>query len=103
MSFFKSKSKNTAPAVSTPVSGDPAALNVKILGPGCRNCVALMNNAQKAAADLGLSASFEKITDYAVMASYGLMSTPGLVINDQLVVGGRVPSAAEIAEIFQSM
>ena len=72
-------------------------LTIKILGPGCDNCRKLDALAHEAAASMGLQAEFIKVTDRADMARYNILSTPGLVINEQLVVAGRIPSVAEIS------
>ena len=69
---------------------------VKILGPGCSNCQNLERATREAIAELGLDATVEKVTDYPTIAGYGVMSTPGLVVDDKVVVSGRVPKAAEI-------
>ncbi len=75
-------------------------MNIKVLGPGCMNCVNLMKNAQTAAAQLGIEATFEKLTDWSQFVQYGLRSTPGLVVNEKLVSSGRVPTAAEITTML---
>ncbi|WP_121253336.1 thioredoxin family protein [Nocardioides ferulae] len=75
---------------------------VKILGPGCRNCQNLEKAARQALADLDLDATVEKVTDYAAIAGYGVMSTPGLVVDDAVLVAGRVPSAAEIRQLLEA-
>lgn len=72
-------------------------MNVKILGPGCKNCERLEARTREALQELGLDASVEKVTDYAQIAAYGVMKTPGLVVDEQVVVSGRVPTAREIA------
>ncbi|MEI7771786.1 MAG: thioredoxin family protein [Chloroflexales bacterium] len=72
-------------------------LNVKVLGPGCANCKRLEALVQKVVAERGLTAEVEKVTDYAQMMRWNLMKTPGLVVNDTLVVSGRVPNETEIA------
>ena len=69
---------------------------VKILGPGCTNCANLERVTREAIAELGLAATVEKVTDYPTIAGYGVMSTPGLVVDEKVVVSGRVPKAAEI-------
>jgi small redox-active disulfide protein 2 len=69
---------------------------VKILGPGCTNCHKLESATREAIADLGLDATVEKVTDYPTIAGYGVMSTPGLVVDEKVVVSGRVPRSAEI-------
>ncbi len=71
-------------------------LTVKVLGPGCANCVNLASLAQKALNNLAIDAKIEKVTDHAEFAKYKLMMTPGLVINEKLVSAGRIPSDAEI-------
>lgn len=69
---------------------------VKVLGPGCRNCVKLERLTLQAIEDLGLDATVEKVTDYPTIAGYGVMSTPALVVDEALVVSGRVPTADEV-------
>jgi small redox-active disulfide protein 2 len=71
-------------------------LNIKVLGPGCDNCRKLADLTERAVTNLALEAKIEKVTDYAEIMKYPLLSTPGLVINEKLVVSGRVPGEAEI-------
>lgn len=71
-------------------------LKIKVLGPGCDNCKRLAWLADRAAHHLGVEAQITKVTDYAEIMKYPLLSTPGLVINEKLVSSGRVPSEAEI-------
>jgi small redox-active disulfide protein 2 len=71
-------------------------LNVKVLGPGCANCKRLESLVNKVVAEQQLEAEVEKISDYGQMMRWNLMRTPGLVVNDTLVVAGRVPSESEI-------
>jgi small redox-active disulfide protein 2 len=70
---------------------------IEVLGPGCNNCVRLEANAREAVAMAGVEADVIKITDYAAIVSYGIMSTPGLAIDGTVVSYGRVPSASDIA------
>ena len=77
-------------------------MHIKVLGPGCANCVNLEKNTRAALASLGMEASVEKVTDYADIAGYGIMRTPGLVVDEQVLVSGRVPKAAEIAQLLSS-
>ncbi len=73
---------------------------IKVLGPGCANCARLEERTRQAVADLGLDAEIEKVTDYAEIAGYGVMKTPGLVVDERLVVSGRVPTAQEIGALL---
>jgi len=73
---------------------------IKILGPGCTNCVNLERVTRQAVADLGLDAKIEKVTDYAAILGYGVMSTPGLVVDDKVVLSGRVPTATQVRELL---
>lgn len=78
-------------------------MQVKVLGPGCKNCVNLEKNVQKAFASMQQPVELDKVTDYDVMAKYGLMRTPGLVINDKLVSAGLVLSPKQIIAIVEKM
>lgn len=76
---------------------------IKVLGSGCANCVRLEANVKEALAASGiLDATVEKVTDYADIAAYGIMSTPGLVVDDRVLVSGRVPDALEVAQLIAS-
>ena len=72
-------------------------LKIKILGSGCPNCKRVEALAREASANLGVEAEFEKVTDYADIMKYNIMSTPGLVINEKVVSSGRIPTVAEIS------
>jgi small redox-active disulfide protein 2 len=71
-------------------------VNIKILGSGCANCKRLEQIARKVAEDNSLEAEFEKVTDYPEIMKFGIMSTPGLVVNGKVVSSGRIPSEGEI-------
>jgi small redox-active disulfide protein 2 len=73
---------------------------MKILGSGCANCANLEKAAREAATSLGIDATFEKVTDYATIASYGVMRTPALVVDENLVLSGRVPTSAQVRELL---
>jgi small redox-active disulfide protein 2 len=73
---------------------------IKILGSGCKKCVALGNNAKAAAKTMGKEVEIMKVTDFAEIAGYGVMSTPGLVIDEKLVSAGKVLSVEEISASF---
>jgi small redox-active disulfide protein 2 len=74
---------------------------VKVLGSGCSNCKTLEARTVQAMSELGMTADIEKVTDPADIASWGVMSTPALVVDDQVVLSGRVPSVDELASILQ--
>ncbi len=75
-------------------------MNIKILGSGCANCVNLEKAARAATAELGLEADFEKVTDYADIAGYGIMRTPGLVVDETVLLSGRVPTVSQVKELL---
>ena len=71
-------------------------LKIKVLGPGCENCKKLAYLTERAVNSLSIEAKIEKITDYAEIMKYPILSTPGLVINEKVVASGRIPAEAEI-------
>lgn len=77
-------------------------MHIKILGPGCANCTNLEKQTRLAVEKLGLDATIEKVTDYAAIAGYGIMRTPGLVVDEEVVLSGRVPKADEIARLLSA-
>ncbi len=77
-------------------------MDIKILGPGCKNCVLLYKMATQAVQELGIDATIEKIEDYGQIASYGVMSTPALVVDGVVALSGRVPTPRHLREIIQT-
>ena len=75
-------------------------MNIKILGTGCRNCQNLEANTVAALAELGLDAEIDHVSDDAEILSYGVMSTPALVIDDDIVVTGRVPAPGQVRDLI---
>ena len=75
---------------------------IKVLGPGCKNCVNLEKNVREALTRLGVNADVEKVTEYADIMAHGVMSTPGLVIDGDVVSYGRVPTPTQIVELIQA-
>jgi small redox-active disulfide protein 2 len=75
-------------------------LHIKILGAGCSNCERLYEVTQKAVASLGAEAQIEKIADYSEMVKYGILRTRALVINEELVAVGKVPSPSDMTTIL---
>ena len=70
--------------------------SVKILGSGCANCEKLAKEARVAASNLGIEIELIKVQDYAEIAAYGVMSTPGLVVDEVVKSSGKVHCAKEI-------
>jgi len=75
-------------------------MKIEILGPGCPRCVNLEANAKQAVADLDIDATIEKITDMSKIMSYGVMSTPGIVIDGKVVGFGKLFSVEEIKDML---
>jgi hypothetical protein len=77
-------------------------LTIKVLGPGCRNCESLARKTAEALEAVAqqhpevANVTIEKVTDHNQFADYGLMFTPGLVINEKLVSSGQVPATSQI-------
>lgn len=71
-------------------------MKIEVLGPGCANCRRLEQLTREAVQAAGVEAQIVKVTDYAEIAAFGILSTPGLVIDGRVVSYGRVPSAADI-------
>lgn len=78
-------------------------LKIKVLGPGCSNCKRLEQITNSEAEKLGIDTEIEKVTDYGQMMAYGVLATPGLVINEQVMVSGRIPTNQEVAQWLSSM
>jgi len=74
---------------------------IKILGSGCNNCVRLEANARKAAEELGIEAEFVKVKDMADIAAYGIIRTPGLVVDEKVVSFGKVLNPEDIKPLIQ--
>jgi len=71
--------------------------NVKVLGPGCKRCVATTEMVQAQADRIGVPVTIDKVTDYAAIAGYGIVSTPGIIIDGKIVHTGGLPKAEDVA------
>ena len=71
-------------------------LTIKVLGSGCANCKRVEQIARKVVEEMALEAEVIKVTDYNDIAAYNILSTPGLVINENVVCSGRIPAPAEV-------
>jgi len=75
-------------------------MEIKVLGTGCPKCKALEKATRNAVADMGIDATIVKEEDIMKIMGYGIMHTPGLVINEKVVFSGRIPSANELRDLI---
>lgn len=76
--------------------------DIKVLGPGCKRCQTTQDMVEAAAKDLGLDVTVEKVTDYAEMAKFGIVSTPGIVIDGKVVHSGGLPKDDDLRRWLQA-
>ncbi|MFI5175103.1 MAG: thioredoxin family protein [Terriglobia bacterium] len=77
-------------------------MNIKILGSGCIKCKELAHNVELAVAELKLPATIEKVTDIVEIVKYGILSTPALVVDGEVVSHGRVLNPSEAERLLKS-
>ena len=70
--------------------------NIKILGPGCKRCQSAADMVQAEADKLGIAVTVDKVTDYAEIAGFGIVSTPGIVVDGKVVHAGGLPKQEAI-------
>ncbi len=75
-------------------------MEIKILGPGCAKCKTLDKLTREVVEKNGINASITKVEDIMEIMKYGVMSTPAIVIDEKVVLKGRVPSADELKQLF---
>ena len=75
-------------------------MEIKILGPGCPKCKTLEKLTREVVEQSGIDATVTKVDDIVAIMNYGVMSTPALVINEKVVLKGRVPSAEELKKLL---
>lgn len=85
------------PAVETKLT------SVKVLGSGCKSCKALLDNTNTALRNMKIGVDAEYVTDLTIIAGYGVMSTPALVINDKVVSMGKVISSFEVENLLHKI
>lgn len=90
--------KNEETSQSCSCSGNS---DIKVLGSGCKNCHTLYENVQTAVKNMGLDIDTEYVTDMEKVMSYGAMSMPVLVINEQIASMGKVLKPAEVENILR--
>jgi small redox-active disulfide protein 2 len=74
---------------------------IKVLGSGCKNCVNLKENTEKALKETGIDAEIIKIENMKDIISYGVMQTPALVIDEKVVSYGKVLKSGDIAKLLE--
>ena len=75
-------------------------MNIKILGSGCARCAQLEKTTREVVKELGIDASIEEVKDMMKIVQYPILTTPGLVIDEELVCAGRVPTKAELTQLI---
>lgn len=75
-------------------------MNIKVLGGGCGKCKALLSNTKEALQKTGKEAEVEYITDFSIIAGYGIMSTPALMVDEKVVSTGKVLKPSEIEKFI---
>ncbi len=75
-------------------------MEIKVLGTGCPKCKTLEKATREIVAELNIEANISKEEDIMKIMNYGVMNTPGLVINEKVVFSGRVPSTANLKELI---
>jgi small redox-active disulfide protein 2 len=77
-------------------------MEIKVLGPGCANCKRLYQEAERAVSQSGVAATLTKVEEMEAIASYGILRTPGLVIDGKVVASGRIPLTPEIVSMIEA-
>ena len=75
-------------------------MKIKVLGPGFARCHQLETMTREVVKELGLDVSVEDVKDIKKIMEYPILATPGLVINEELVCSGRVPTKAQIGQLI---
>jgi len=76
-------------------------MKIEILGTGCTKCNELESKVKEAVAKSGRFVQIEKVDDLMKIMEYGVMSTPGLVIDGKVVMTGKVPSLEELSKLIE--
>jgi small redox-active disulfide protein 2 len=77
-------------------------MHIKVLGPGCAKCVALEKIVKEVVSTLQLDITVEEVRDMRKIMQYPILMTPGLVINDKVVLSGKVPTRAEVEQLIMN-
>lgn len=96
-------STGTLPSKETESPLEGAVRSIKVLGSGCKNCHALLENTREAVRALSLSVEVEYITDMEKVAAYGAMSMPALVVNEKVVSMGKVLKSDDVEKLLHKL
>ena len=97
--FGKKKEETVAENISVGEAGEV----VKVLGSGCAKCNELEENVKMALEQLGMDTAIEHVTDFNVIAAYGVMTTPALVVDGKVVSYGKVLKVEEAVKLLQKI
>ena len=75
-------------------------MEIKILGPGCARCNQLEQITREVVKELGIDTNLEHVKNINKIMEYSILTTPGLVLNEELVCSGRVPTKAEVTQFI---
>lgn len=75
-------------------------MEIKVLGTGCAKCKQLEQVVRDAVAEMGIDATVEKVTELTDIMAYGIMSTPGLVVDGEVRLAGRLPKLDEMKSLL---
>lgn len=78
-------------------------MNIKVLGGGCKSCEKLYDYIAEAVKEMGIEADLEKVYDPMAIAGYGVIKTPAIVINEQVVSYGKVLKPDAVKKLLEKM
>ena len=76
-------------------------MKIEVLGPGCPRCQATEKNVKEAIKQLGLDAEIAKVQDIKEIMKYGILATPGVVVDGKVKVSGKIPTVEDLKALFQ--
>jgi small redox-active disulfide protein 2 len=82
------------------MNNNQSNMEIKVLGTGCAKCKSLEKLTREIVAENNIDADIQKVEDIYKIMQFGVMSTPALVVNQKVVLSGRLPSAVELKEII---
>lgn len=77
-------------------------MKIEVVGPGCARCVMTEKNVQEAVRQLGITAEIVKVTNVAEFARKGVMFTPGVIVDGQVKVSGKIPTVDELKKVLSA-